>query len=462
MIETKENLIESILDDAIQEAKATKNTKLTSITKEINKQDPLHFFNSAKALSMDRTFWASTSEKFYIVGAGDAYHINDASMERFQETEKQWNVLMGEAIIHNPYKVSGTGLLALGGMSFDPSMRKSNLWKNFDHSSFTIPKFMLTVKEGNCFLTVNVQVTQNDHSEQLADEIKKSGKQLLSFSTHYPKDSNVYSRQEVVPEQWMDAVKRAKDEINRNNADKIVLAREIRLKLTDNAEIAVILNRLMDTQSNSFVFAFERNGDCFLGATPERLVKLEDGQLLTACLAGTAPRGATKEEDTRIGNKLLHDEKNRREHEFVVHMIKNAMKKYCTSIEIPDEPVLYPLRNLQHLYTPVTANLKTGFSIFDIIEQLHPTPALGGVPREKSLSFIREYEPLDRGWYGAPIGWLDSNQNGEFAVAIRSGLIQGDEVSLFAGCGVVKDSDPTAEYEETNVKFLPMLSVLGG
>jgi len=141
-------------------------------------------------------------------------------------------------------------------------------------------------------------------------------------------------------------------------------------------------------------------------------------------------------------------------------MIRNSIENYCSDVQIPKEPIIYPLKNLQHLYTPVTATLKNGQSIFDIIKQLHPTPALGGVPREKSLAFIRDHELLDRGWYGSPVGWLDSNQNAEFAVAIRSGLIQGDEASLFAGCGIMKDSDPEAEYEETNIKFLPMLSVL--
>ncbi len=136
------------------------------------------------------------------------------------------------------------------------------------------------------------------------------------------------------------------------------------------------------------------------------------------------------------------------------------METCCDAVYVPDKPVIHPFKNLQHLYTPVTARLQKGYSIFDIIEKLHPTPALGGVPREKSMTYIREHEQLDRGWYGAPVGWMDSNRNGEFAVAIRSGLVQGNIVSLFAGCGVVRDSDPEAEYEETKIKFRPMLSVL--
>ncbi|WP_226374402.1 isochorismate synthase [Virgibacillus alimentarius] len=243
---------------------------------------------------------------------------------------------------------------------------------------------------------------------------------------------------------------------------KIVLARELRLELKNKAEISAIIDKLIKTQATSYIFAFENGNDCFIGATPERLVKLEKNQLLSTCLAGTAPRGNTKEEDTRIGISLLDDEKNREEHDFVVKMIKRAINDYCTDIDIPGKPVIYPLKNLQHLFTPVIAKLKDKYSIFDIVRELHPTPALGGTPTEESLAFIREHEQLDRGWYGAPIGWLDSNQNSEFAVAIRSGLIKGDKASLFAGCGVVKDSDIEAEYEETNIKFLPMLSVLGG
>src|SRR5699024_12812328 len=117
-------------------------------------------------------------------------------------------------------------------------------------------------------------------------------------------------------------------------------------------------------------------------------------------------------------------------------------------------------RNLSQQYTQVIATLPDDHSVFDVMKTLHPTPAVGGAPKERALDFIREDEELDRGCYGAPVGWLDSNQNSEFAVAIRSGLVQQDEASLFAGCGIMRDSDAEMEYEETNVKFLPMLNVL--
>ncbi|WP_077327680.1 isochorismate synthase [Virgibacillus siamensis] len=461
MIEIKEELLESKLAEAIHKIDSNR-TKLISITRKINAVEPLHFFENAKQLTKDRTFWSSTADQFYIVGVGKSYTIS-AEANRFQQTEKLWESLLQDAIIDNPFQVPGTGLLSLGGMSFDPDIRKSRLWEKFGHSLFTVPEYMLTVNESGYFLTVNVQADERSNPGKLADSIKQHESLLLNpCESSFPDEPVIEWQEEIAPRDWMDTVKLATETINQGDADKIVLARELRVKLKHSAGISAVLDNLIYTQSNSYIFAFEQDGDCFVGATPERLAKVEGSHVLSTCLAGTAPRGETSSEDNQIAKNLLDDEKNRSEHEFVVSMIKHAMEHYCTDIKIPDAPVIYPLKNLQHLFTPVTAKLSAGYSIFDIIGKLHPTPALGGVPRKESIEFIREHEQLDRGWYGAPIGWLDSNGNGEFAVAIRSGLIQGDEVSLFAGCGVVKDSDPMAEYEETAIKFTPMLSVLGG
>ncbi|GGB36849.1 isochorismate synthase [Virgibacillus dakarensis] len=461
MIETKKALLESLLDQAIVLANNTDSAQLVSFTKKIDEIDPLQFFEAAKDQGMNRTFWTSTADEFCLVGAGTVCHLI-ADENRFQETEKQWENLVSNALIHNPYQTPGTGLVALGGMRFDPKKDNTDLWKKFKNSEFRVPRLTLTKQKSAFYLTINTEVTKDDHTGQLAHQLRKTAGCFLGYTNSHPVAVRLKQKEEIAPEQWKGLVKQATDKINQNKAEKIVLAREMRLKLSKQPAITTVLKKLLTSQTNSYIFAFEHDDDCFVGATPERLVKLEQNQLLSTCLAGTAPRGKTTAEDKEISKTLLHDPKNRGEHDYVVQMIKNAIKHYCLDIQIPDKPVIYPLKNLQHLYTPVRATLKNGYSIFDIIKELHPTPALGGVPREASLTFIREYELLDRGWYGAPVGWLDSNQNGEFAVAIRSGLIQGDEASLFAGCGVVKDSDPEAEYEETLIKFAPMLSVLGG
>ncbi|MFC3041425.1 isochorismate synthase MenF [Virgibacillus xinjiangensis] len=461
MIGIKDKTTEELLQRAIQSLDPNKyNSRLVSITEEINDTDPMEFFEAAKVAGKDRVFWTSTEDEFILVGAGNAWEIA-AEQDRIESTEEQWEYVLKTAVIRNPYKVPGTGAVALGGMTFDPEKERSGLWESFRPSLFTIPEYIMTKQQGSCYLTINIQVCKNDHPVQLARQVQDTAKTLLTGGGTKLQNFRVSSKEEIAPQHWKETIRRATEKIQQGEAEKIVLARELRLTFDRGADISNIIRKLMKTQPNSYLFCFEKGDDCFLGATPERLVRLEEDKLLSACLAGTAPRGETKEEDERIGRELYHDRKNRQEHEFVVQMIRNALEHRCTDISIPEAPVLYPLKNLQHLYTPVAATLKDEYSIFDIVEQLHPTPALGGTPRQESLEFIRQNEQLDRGWYGAPVGWLDSNRNGEFAVAIRSSLIRGKEASLFAGCGVVADSNPEEEYQETKIKFLPMLSVLG-
>lgn len=460
MIEIKEALIDSLLHEAIQQADTHNGVQLVSITKQIDALDPLAFFEMAKQTKKDRVFWSSVVEDFYIVGIGKVHEII-ANTSRFESTEKQWQELIERAIIHNPYNVPGTGILSLGGMSFDPLEKRSELWKKYAESQFVIPEYVVTKDKDTYYFTIITKVESGDEVSEIAPMLKDMEKKLFQKKAVFlPENSTITAKEEIELEKWLQSVKQAINEIKDERAKKIVLAREMRVKLNKQAEISVMLQRLIEMQPTSYVFAFEQGDDCFIGATPERLVQLKGNELLSTCLAGTAPRGRTTEEDQAISEAFLQDDKNLEEHAYVVQMIRSSMEDYCTDVSIPSEPTLYRLKNLQHLYTPVTATLKEGYSIFNIIKQLHPTPALGGVPREESLAFIREHEPLDRGWYGAPIGWLDSEANGEFAVAIRSGLIQGDEASLFAGCGIMRDSDPNLEYEETNIKFLPMLSVM--
>lgn len=290
--------------------------------------------------------------------------------------------------------------------------------------------------------------------------MQKEKDDLFSTDSSFGETPYILKKTEIRPEEWKATVKQAVEEINSGDTQKIVLARELNVQLSSAANIASMLDMFQRTQENSFLFAIEYNGDCFMGATPERLVRMDKERVLSTCLAGTIRRGASQKEDDALGQELLNDRKNREEHDFVVKMIRDGLRMYCDDIHIPEVPVTYPLKHLQHLYTPVHALLKKGYHITDIVEALHPTPALGGVPRDKALGFIRNNENLERGWYGAPLGWFDSNQNGEFAVSIRSGLVKGNSVSLFAGCGIMGESDPEDEYKETMIKFSPMLSVL--
>lgn len=449
----------NFLVDAIEKARINQTKQLASFTQQISAFDPVKRFASFGEKHEDKVFWGSAHDDFYLVGFGSCIEVNESD-KSLPEIEAKIRHIMENACIHNPFKSNGTGIVALGGKTFDNKLRHQTLWAHFPHQSLRIPKWLVTKDKDTYFCTVNTYVTSQSQVNELLSNLQTEGNELLSTDLSFGKIPSVQKKTEIQPDQWKKTVKHAIKDIKLGRAQKIVLARELNVQLSSEANITSMLEKFKQTQKNSYIFAIEYNGDCFIGATPERLVRMDGEKILSTCLAGTIRRGTSRKEDDELKQELLNDTKNREEHDLVVQMIRQALETYCYDIHMPATPVVYPLKHLQHLYTPVSAMLKKGYHITDLVESLHPTPALGGVPREESLTFIRKNEQLERGWYGAPLGWLDSNQNGEFAVSIRSGLAQDDHVSLFAGCGIVEESDPEEEYEETKIKFSPMLSVL--
>jgi menaquinone-specific isochorismate synthase len=450
---------------AIDKAKSFSASILVSEVHKINPIDPLSFFAAGEEkYSGERFFWKYPSEEKYMIGIGICKQISsDQETDRFFHVEKEWKRFIDQAIIVDDYHIEGTGPTAFGGFSFDPLKEKTGLWSKFSHSQFHIPTFMLSVHDGQTFLTTNVVCTAQDDlslylkAEQERAKLLEEASRQLEFDT-----ALLTERMDVHPEEWKQSVTEVVNEIKEGTLKKVVLARELRLLFDRNIHAESVLNRLRTEQSDSYIFAFESNGACFIGATPERLVKKEMDQVYSTCLAGSIGRGRNKVEDELLGNSLLNDDKNLIEHQYVVDMIKSAMEDTCSEVMIPQHPCLLKLKHIQHLYTPVKGKANWESSLLSLVERLHPTPALGGFPNKSALAKIREVEELDRGLYAGPLGWFDHQGNGEFAVAIRSGLIQGKEASLFAGCGVVEDSLSDLEFEETKIKFKPMLSALGG
>ncbi|WP_372869323.1 isochorismate synthase, partial [Planomicrobium okeanokoites] len=276
------------------------------------------------------------------------------------------------------------------------------------------------------------------------------------------KKPEVTGREELKKDSYLSSIDKVTGVIKAKQADKVVIARVLRLDFDKSLSSSSALYQVSKEQPESFLFGLESEEQFFFGATPERLVKVEDRQALSTCLAGSTPRGKTVEKDNELGNELLNDRKNRSEHQYVVDMISNVFSIHCSEQFVPKNPKLMKVRDIQHLYTPVEGELKQGSNLIDLVRDLHPTPALGGEPRQSALSLIRQYETMNRGFYAAPIGWIDAKGDGEFAVAIRSALLDGKEAYLYAGGGIVEDSTPESEYAETWVKFRPMLRALGG
>jgi menaquinone-specific isochorismate synthase len=450
---------------AINRSKQLNQPILVSEVHKIDPINPLSFYYTGRKLFRgERFFWKDPSDKTIMVGLGKVMQIqSDQSTDRFFHVEREWQQFIENAILSKDFKVHGVGPTIFGGFSFDPLKPRTRLWSKFSHSLFHLPKYMLSIMDGQAYLTTNIVCTKND-DESLADKITYERTEILAHVVKptFEKWHLPFKIEEINPEPWKHSVEKLVKDLQKGTLKKVVLARELRLIFNQQVKVEQVLHHLLTEQKESFVFAFESNGDCFIGASPERLIKKDGDRLFSTCLAGSIARGTSKSEDQQLGELLLSDQKNLNEHKFVVDMIKSAMDEFCSEITIPKEPQLMKMRYIQHLFTPVSGISKPDSSLLKVVEHLHPTPALGGMPKNEAIEKIREVEELDRGYYAAPIGWLDQNGNGEFAVAIRSGLIQGNEASLFAGCGIVENSDAEDEFLETRIKFRPMLNALGG
>jgi isochorismate synthase len=259
-----------------------------------------------------------------------------------------------------------------------------------------------------------------------------------------------------VHEQWDDDVRDLVVRIERGEAEKVVLARRVVLKLEAPFDIDAVLARLRGRFPDCTLFAVRRGDATFVGATPETLVSLTGLEVRADCLAGTARRGADDATDRALAEALLADDKERREHALVVRGLVDALAPVCAAMDVPPEPGLRRTATVQHLHTPFRGATDRRRHVLELVARVHPTPATSGLPRDVSMRLIRQHEKFDRGWYAGPVGWLDAQGDGEFAVALRSALVRGDTALLYAGCGIVPGSDPEREFVEAGAKLEAM------
>ncbi|WP_245153893.1 isochorismate synthase [Jeotgalibacillus proteolyticus] len=449
---------------ALEQARQSKREVLFSQVTPVDPVDPLQFYEAGYQLYQgERSFWQDKSGELTLVGIGNAQTFtSNKRNDRFIDIKNQWQEFLSSAVQVGEKKL-GTGPILVGGFSFDPRQEAELEWTNFSDAYFQLPAFMFSVdSDGQCFLTTNIVCTEFDELAKIWDRMQEEKEKLLGFAEGQMKDVKVVQVTEIEPEEWKQSLSSVVERLKNGEMEKVVLARKILVDFDGRKRSETVLERLRDDQADSFLFSLEVLDSCFIGATPERLVKKSGDSILSTCLAGSIGRGATLEEDQLLSDTLLKDDKNLHEHELVVNMISENLRALCQKVEMPSEPTLMKIRDIQHLYTPVTGTAKKDMSVVDFVNRLHPTPALGGTPTHLAMDVIQEEEKMNRGFYAAPVGWMDAEGNGEFAVAIRSGLLHDQHAYLYAGCGVVKDSNAESEYQETLIKFRPMLRAVGG
>mgnify|MGYP005836549613 CR=1 FL=1 len=410
-----------------------------------------------------RLYWDHAHESIGFAGVGAVVDLSAWGADRFAAIHQQARTLFADAIIDTPHPLAAPRLF--GGFAFRDDFVPDNTWVDFAPAQMLLPHYQLTRVGSDHYLTLNAQIPAGEDAAPLVDELRRmlaDRAQALRAASMRPVTATpVQVNYPMTRQHWESIITRATQRIRSGDLNKVVLARVAEIRFDERIALEPTMAYLEKNYPSTYRFVFEpRPRVAFFGATPETLVKVAGETLTTMALAGSIRRGATDDENNALVRQLLGDRKERYEHQIVIDRIAQRLAPLAADVEI-DETGVLALPNIQHLYTPIQAVLRQPDGVLPVLEQLHPTPALGGDPADIALQVIAESEPVPRGWYGAPVGWMDHQLDGHFAVAIRSGVAQDRRVWVYAGCGVVADSQPDKEWNETALKFRAILHALG-
>jgi salicylate biosynthesis isochorismate synthase len=385
---------------------------------------------------------------------------------RFAAVARAWRELLADAVADAPDGPPGAGLVAVGGFAFADDGGGAPHWAGFPPAALTVPELALARRGRDVRATVAALAQPDDVPEDLARRLQArlAGLRSAPLPLLDPAPAGRFAVHSVAPpEHYEEAVARAVQRIRGGEFEKIVLAREVAVHAPSDHDPAAVFGVLRDAFRSCYVLcAGTGDGAAFVAASPELLVRREGARASTVALAGSTRRSADPAVDAHLGEQLLRSDKDREEQAIVARRIVRALRPHAVWIAAPEEPEVVRVANIQHLATPIRAQLTSPLSAVELAGLLHPTPAVGGEPHAAAAPRIPALEGLDRGWYAGAIGWTDANEDGELCVGLRCALLRGREARLFAGVGVVRDSDPAAELAETEVKLGALLPVLSG
>jgi isochorismate synthase len=351
----------------------------------------------------------------------------------------------------------------VGGGRFDPAGQVCDpAWASFGGWQFVVPCFIVATEQGGLVGSCTMSVEPGETPDQVEARLVEALEAALRLDTLTEQLSGAEPAPVALePSEWESRVSAALLEIGRGQYDKVVLARRTTVEASAANEVGTALVNLSAAYPNCYVFKFHTPDADWIGATPELLVALDGSAVRAASLAGSRPRSVEGREDRRQLTELLADAKERSEHQYVAMALREGLTPLCSDLSSPAAPEVMTLANIHHLYTPFEGHVAPGTHILELVAAIHPTPAVGGWPRSEAVAAIDRLEQLDRGWYSGPIGWIDFSGDGEFAVALRAGLVNSTGAVLFAGAGILAGSVPAGELAETETKLRPLRDALG-
>jgi len=369
-----------------------------------------------------------------LIGWGVAAVIRTSGPTRFSDAAKWWSELVGRAAIRDEVDEPGTGPVCFGSFAFadEPG-----------HSVLVVPRVVVGRRGDQTWLTTI------GADEPVLPTPGALEPPVVSFA-----DGALNG------DAWMSVVADAVSRIDRGDLEKVVLARDLIATAETDVDVRWPLRKLADHYPMCWTF----HVDGMFGATPEMLVRRERGLVTSRVLAGTIRRTGDDEHDLALAGALARSSKDLEEHEYAVRSVAEALEPHCSGMNVPDAPFVLHLPNVMHLATDVAGVIHDAETVssLQLAEALHPSAAVGGTPTAEAVQLIAEIEGMDRGRYAGPVGWMDASGDGEWGIALRSAAIEGATVRLFAGCGIVADSDPEAELAEAQAKFVPVRDALDG
>ncbi|MBZ5735670.1 isochorismate synthase [Nocardioides sp. TRM66260-LWL] len=366
-----------------------------------------------------------------VVGWGQAAVLRTRGASRFADADAWWSDVTAHAVVRDDVRRPGSGLVAFGSFAFADEPGDSVL---------VVPEVIVGRRGGVTWLTT-VSVGGLDAEAHLAPAEPPRAPAAVTFADGA-----------LDGERWMGAVADAVARIGRGDLEKVVLARDLVATAAEPVDVRWPLRQL----ASSYPMCWTFHVDGLFGATPEMLLRRERGLVTSRVLAGTIRRTGDDQHDLALAAQLAHSSKDLEEHEYAVRSVADALGPYCSSMNVPETPFVLHLPNVLHLASDVAGVVDDDASSLRLAEALHPSAAVGGTPTAVAVALIEELERMDRGRYAGPVGWIDASGDGEWGLALRSGLVEGDAVRLFAGCGIVGASDPEAELAETQSKFVPV------
>ena len=454
-----------------QQCLPKKSLKILSISQEIPLIDPLAVLQAIAKPDQLHFYFEKPAQKEAIAAINAVDFIKIEGEDRFKKAQAFIQNCLTKTTSIGAFNLPFHGSHFFCSFTFFDQLNNST--SPFPSATIFLPRWQVACRGNRAVVVANTEINPTSNIEKLTEElwqtfniIKKIAIEKHTVTSNLLKldiapRNNLFKKDIAEIEKLKSSILNILSLVESKKINKVVLAHALDVISPIHFHFIASLNHLRKRYPDCYIFSTSNGiGQNFIGASPERLINIHNQKLITDALAGSAPRGKTADEDAELANKLLTSEKERHEHQVVSDFIIQCLSKLGLSPEMSPTPQLLQLLNIQHLWTPIQANVPTGVHPLEIVAELHPTPAVAGTPREISQEQIRRYETFDRGLYAAPLGWVDHRGNSEFIVGIRSALIDGDRARLYAGAGIVAGSDPDKEVAEIQLKLQALLKAL--